>query len=389
MHSAVLPGILAWLCVFPFWGGGAGASSVGIRDRSCTFADADRCFADTNLLVLGSSTSRHWFFVLREVLDGDRGPSCNRAEVGFVAALAPSNKYAVGYRKEEIRMCGGGKLQWSTIDTVKTSLPHMRGGPRCSMLLERTKTLLNFVWHLPFRIDEATALGTASKVLLSDTQRNNLTVSRILINGGLELSINVKNGTQSWIRRTMTETLPHVVSAMRPVLDAGGSVTWRTATQVCCQKKRVDPATGQSVCVNKDNVDMDPVSNRLRTANQEAVHQLAEMEPRVSILDSWALTDRSKCPAYEDWVHHPPLAFEQLEWWMQDQLSCTCTGAPRSDPTFWERKGGSDDSCSKSNSTSITSSIAPLPPATNPRQRRSNPQQRKKAKSGGKQALPS
>ena len=35
---------------------------------TCTFADADECFKDTNLLILGSSTSRHWFFALREVL---------------------------------------------------------------------------------------------------------------------------------------------------------------------------------------------------------------------------------------------------------------------------------------------------------------------------------
>ena len=89
------------------------------------------------------------------------------------------------------------------------------------------------------------------------------------------------------------------------------------------------------VCLNRDGTDMAPVQSRLRAGNDEVVKQLAWREPRVTVLDSWALTDASKCPAYEDWVHAPSLAFEQLERWMQDELGCSCSGPPRTDPSPW------------------------------------------------------
>ena len=323
------------------------------NNASCTFGDADHCFADTNLLILGSSTSRHWFFVLREVLNATatrNGAPVDLSRVGFVSLLSPRNRYAKNYRQHEKDLCGGGKLAWSGIDAVKTSLPLMPTGPRCSTFVKKTRTLLTFVWHLPFRREEARALGKAGQVVLADARANKLAKSRVLINGGLELAINVRNKTQP-LAEAVNDTLPDVVAALRPVLDAGGSVTWRTATRVCCEKPWKRPAAQHQhqqdsndssisnvkgpVCLNRDGTDMAPVQSRLRAGNDEVVKQLAWREPRVTVLDSWALTDASKCPAYEDWVHAPSLAFEQLERWMQDELGCSCSGPPRTDPSPW------------------------------------------------------
>ena len=83
---------------------------------TCTFADADECFKDTNLLIMGSSTSRHWFFALREILqETEKRVGINGIDgrTDFVTVLSPRNRYAKNYRESEKKVCGGGKLLWS------------------------------------------------------------------------------------------------------------------------------------------------------------------------------------------------------------------------------------------------------------------------------------
>ena len=121
------------------------------------------------------------------------------------------------------------------------------------------------------------------------------------------------------------------------------TVTWRTASNVCCEKQIRGPPSTAS-CVNRDGVDLDVVRDRLRNINEEAVKQLRIQEPRISILDSWNTTGYDTCSAYEDWVHAPSLAFLQLESWMRDILGCSCTGIPRTDPMPWK---GSDSEIEK------------------------------------------
>ena len=323
---------------------------------TCTFADADECFKDTNLLILGSSTSRHWFFALREVLQetGNRiGINGIDGRTDFVTVLSPRNRYAKNYRESEKKACGGGKLLWSEVDQVKSSLPGLKNGARCSALINRTHTLLTFVWHIPFRLGMggAAALWDASPVLLSDAKANQMRVSRVLINGGLELSINFNDTHYSWLK-VMNKTLSNITEPWKRILESrppgstkstatsntsktANTVTWRTASSVCCEKQtRGPPSTAP--CVNRDGVDLEVVRGRLRKVNEEAVKQLRIREPRISILDSWNTTGYDTCSAYEDWVHAPSLAFLQLESWMRDILGCSCTGIPRTDPMPWK-----------------------------------------------------
>jgi len=53
---------------------------------------------------------------------------------------------------------------------------------------------------------------------------------------------------------------------------------------------------------------------------------LLERDPAaVAVLDTWALTPPESCGAYEDWVHHPRLAFGHIEAWMRTILGCPCS----------------------------------------------------------------
>jgi len=40
---------------------------------SCTYGDAEQCFKDRAVLILGTSVSRHWLFELQSVLTRKRG----------------------------------------------------------------------------------------------------------------------------------------------------------------------------------------------------------------------------------------------------------------------------------------------------------------------------
>ena len=185
------------------------------NNASCTFGDADHCFADTNLLILGSSTSRHWFFVLREVLNATatrNGAPVDLSRVGFVSLLSPRNRYAKNYRQHEKDLCGGGKLAWSGIDAVKTSLPLMPTGPRCSTFVKKTRTLLTFVWHLPFRREEARALGRPAKWSWRTRGR---TSSRRAASSSTGAGSRSTCGIGSpWLRPSTTRS--DVVAALRP-----------------------------------------------------------------------------------------------------------------------------------------------------------------------------
>lgn len=326
---------------------------------TCTFEDAGRCFKDTNLLILGSSTSRHWFFVLQDVLTHNETRTTG-SRSDFVSVLSPRRRYATGYREHEKSACGGGKLAWSEVDQIDASMK-VQFGSRCSTLIQRTHTLLTFVWVIPFRegVHGSGVLHNAGSVLVRDSEANNMTVSRVLVNGGLELAINFEDARlwrgrskPSW-QAIVNSTLPNITRPWKPVFEArtgespigtkssgalnlstSNSVTWRTATRVCCEKPRRPVPTNAS-CVNRNGVDMGPVRSRLRAVNEEAVKQIAARESRITVLDAWNITGYDTCPAYEDWVHHPSLAFLHLESWMRDVLGCSCTGAPRTNKAPW------------------------------------------------------
>ena len=95
---------------------------------TCTFEDAGRCFKDTNLLILGSGTSRHWFFVLQDVLTHNETRTTG-SRSDFVSVLSPRRRYATGYREHEKNACGGGKLfAITTSHTLLLTLPQGGNG---------------------------------------------------------------------------------------------------------------------------------------------------------------------------------------------------------------------------------------------------------------------
>jgi len=65
------------------------------------------------------------------------------------------------------------------------------------------------------------------------------------------------------------------------------------------------------------------------TAVNEKVVQAIESDSRqrkIKVLDTWSMTPDEKCNRYEDWVHHPLLAYEQIEAWITGVLGCPCSG---------------------------------------------------------------
>jgi hypothetical protein len=296
-------------------GGGAGAA----LPRCGSFGHAISCFSGRHVVIVGSSVSRHWWFALQEVLSLDDG----RAQpTDLFASTLASHNWKAQYREREKTICGGGAPAWSALSRVKG---HMKKEySTCQVSTNGNRTMLSFLWGLPFIDPQICAAVTAAVVQDSERlagissadsgQRRTAlyAASEVILNGGLELSINIDD-PQRYPER-VNSTLGDILSIFAPVLDAGGAVTWRTTTRLCCQSSTAwsDPET----CVNKGKTPLRPVEDVIEGVNLAVTRGIAAIEPRVEVLDAWAMTDHSKCDRYEDWVHHPKLAYDQIAVWL-------------------------------------------------------------------------
>ena len=62
--------------------------------------------------------------------------------------------------------------------------------------------------------------------------------------------------------------------------------------------------------------------------NSAVTRAIAADEPRMGVLDTWAMTAHTKCGKYEDWIHHPVLAYEQIARWLSDRCPACDDGGP-------------------------------------------------------------
>uniref|UniRef100_A0A7S2GSJ3 Uncharacterized protein n=1 Tax=Octactis speculum TaxID=3111310 RepID=A0A7S2GSJ3_9STRA len=166
----------------------------------------------------------------------------------------------------------------------------------------------------------------------------------LLVNGGLEIAINwlplkfQDRFRASSREEVVRECLPRIIgSVIDPVRNAGGQAFWRLSTQLCCINLERRPYHARSEadarnCTNRKGDTMAEVEGWLVKTNRD-VERLLELDSRkheangkVGILDTWTMTPDEKCDMYEDWVHHPLLAFEQIEEWMVNGLNCPCSG---------------------------------------------------------------
>jgi hypothetical protein len=293
----------------------------------CSFLDAQECFRDREVLFLGSSVSRHWFFALQTILSHK---TQNLGEL-FVDIITtnPNQKFDDKYRQIEKRICGGGVEEWKNYKGHVTA---------CSFRTPNTNTLVMFYWTTPFMSNKG--VGIAINEFTSEISASGKTMSRsaVLINGGLELSINMVNKSSNPTYE-VNKDLPAIIKMLNPVSDGGGNVCWRLSTRLCCQHYSGDPNPGggsyysDGPCFNKGGKsDMHETEALLHEGNSAISHILHSEYPHVDILDAWALTNHSKCHLYEDWVHAPTLAYEQIEAWMLDVLKCKCSGGGREKP---------------------------------------------------------
>ena len=138
--------------------------------------------------------------------------------------------------------------------------------------------MLSFLWGAPFKdpqicADAVAAVARDSARLpalqldgvgvgadgtdTSEHARRLLVAAEVIINGGLELAINIENATALWPAR-LNATLGDVLRFLAPVLNAGGAVTWRTATRLCCEHGNWDNPRPTG-CVNRAREPLRPV----------------------------------------------------------------------------------------------------------------------------------
>jgi hypothetical protein len=292
--------------------------------NACTFNDAEKCLAERGVLIVGTSVSRHWHFALQEVLSRDHGKA--KASDFFVETLVDktSNEWFIGYRESEKAVCGGGVKSWKNINSWNAL---------CTSVSNSTNTLLVFQWTSPFQ--GLTYSRDAVDYLLRAMPKYGLSVkkSTLVLNAGLELAVNYR-GAQPPAEKAQSD-LPGIIDVMDEVLQVGGDVCWRLSTQLCCQDKErgnqpfhPNSTKIQKTCTNKGFTNMAEAESVLMAVNEKVVEAINTDTRRrkVKILDAWSMTPDDICNHYEDWVHHPLLAYEQIEAWMTGPLGCQCGG---------------------------------------------------------------
>ena len=111
------------------------------------------------------------------------------------------------------------------------------------------------------------------------------------------------------------------------ISQAGGKPCWRLSTQPCDHGH----PTGGAGCVNAANSSHSCVWDLVNEGNSVAAGAISLWNAEqgkgayVATLDTWSMTPEEKCINYEDWVHAPGLAYEQIEVWMKQVLNCDCT----------------------------------------------------------------
>ena len=292
--------------------------------NQCTFHDAEMCLAGRGVLIIGTSVSRHWHFALQEVLSRDYGKA--KASDFFVETLAAKTKdtWFSGYRESEKAVCGGGVKSWKEIKFFNAM---------CSNLNAATKTLLMFQWASPFQGLKLTegAIDHLFRAMSKYGLRPKK--SAVVLNAGLELAVNHHGEFPP--EETVHRHMPGIINVTDKVLLAGGDVCWRLSTQLCCQDKEngnqpFHPTSAeiQKSCTNKGITNMAEAENVLKVVNDKVVQAIDSdaKQRKMKILDAWSMTPDEKCDHYEDWVHHPLLAYEQIEAWMTGVLGCQCGG---------------------------------------------------------------
>ena len=283
------------------------------------------------MLIIGTSVSRHWHFALQEVLSRDHGKA--KASDGFVETLQnkTSSSWLEGYRESEKEICGGGVKSWKEVSFFNAL---------CTNINAATNTLLIFQWTSPFQSLELMRKAVANLLTTMPTLGLNVRNSTLLLNAGLELAVNYRGASIVTPEKKARLDMPGIINIMDKVLLAGGEVGWRLSTQLCCEKKYTDveshTRTGpfhpnntesEKTCSNRGGLNMAEAEIQLKAVNREVV-QAIESDPgqrKIKVLDAWSMTPDSKCNDYEDWVHHPILAYEQIESWLTEVLKCPCS----------------------------------------------------------------
>jgi hypothetical protein len=292
--------------------------------NKCTFHDAEMCLAGRGVLIVGTSVSRHWHFALQEVLTHDHGKA--EASDLFVETLVnkTKNEWSIGYRESEKAVCGGGVKSWKEVNPWNAL---------CTNINKPSNTLLVFQWTSPFQ--GLKLLQEAVDYLLHAMPKYGLSIkkSTLLLNAGLELAVNYR-GAEPPAEKAQND-LPGIINVMNEVLLRGGDACWRLSTQLCCQDKEngnrlfhPNSTEIQKTRTNKGGTNMAQAESVLTAVNEKVVQAIESdsRQRKIKVLDTWSMTPDEKCNRYEDWVHHPLLAYEQIEAWITGVLGCPCSG---------------------------------------------------------------
>mmetsp|Transcript_53902 Transcript_53902/g.122853 ORF Transcript_53902/g.122853 Transcript_53902/m.122853 type:complete len:415 (-) Transcript_53902:85-1329(-) len=325
-----------------------------LRGR-CTFWEAEQCLRRRAILFLGTSVSRHWIFALKNLLGRHNGKA--NAEDNFVSYLSTPDAVRTitkgNYRDAEKELCQSDKNDWGN----KSFFPGPWNPSRCQGYISSTETFLLFERAEAFSDSQIEVDFVGRSIngvhVSSNVVRDFLSASSIwgfqqncsavVINAGLELAVNLKNTAES-LNSTVQRKIPTIIAALAPVIQAQGNLCWRLTTNVCCEQVGGDLPSGEAGrsgtndcvffhktgrCLSKHSMDLEPVQDQISAGNLEIRRVLATLYPKIHVLDAEAMSAHSKCRYYyEDWVHAPVLAYEQIDAWMVKVLKCPCGGGP-------------------------------------------------------------
>lgn len=320
-----------------------------LSPAKCTFKEAQECLRGRNILIMGTSVSRHWHFALQRVLSRENGTALPDELFVDFFSIMDLKKWYTGYRENEKVLCGS--------DSENSRKGESK---QCMYLEKETDTLMAFHWLAPFTAVLPSKQGKPTETSLRQdgiataafldtlhTFKRDLSNSAVLVNGGLELAMLVQNQhmDEDMLRQEeseITDRFQQIIDSLfKPIFEINGNICWRLSTQLCCQHYVGDPLpyrghahrqywTDEAPCLNMHLTNITQVQLHLARTNAQIVNLIKKNNGEsgrvhnIDVFDSWALTDHSKCDRYEDFVHAPLLSFEQIEAWMVGNLKCKC-----------------------------------------------------------------
>jgi len=232
-----------------------------------------QCLKGKHVTILGNSVSRHWYFVLRDIL-GEQG-LCDKIS-----------------RAGEMLECGRG----GNSGGERPNQGICYGMCGCSIYAGPSKdTTLQFLWQQRIFDEE-------EEPILEGLCPDLLTINT----GGDDLfDVNRRN---EW-KKSLDEQAPKLKDMLTKVLNKCPQthLFWRTTTPLC----QHNDANGDDVNQKGYGKSKDDMNSMIAQSNEKLKSMVSGL-PRTKIFDSWA-HNQGRCKDYDDNLHHSKLVEEHVK----------------------------------------------------------------------------